>query len=167
MTTNHEHIYLEAEADIRNSNYHEAFQKYESILYEEPDFAPAHNSLGWIFKTQFDNYQKAEMHFKAAIKADTLYPHPYFHLASLYIDLQRFDDLARLLDKCMQVPTIEKSWVHYRLALMHEYNGNYEPAIQQLRHAILYSMNNEKTKDYQADIERCRSKIEIARELNK
>lgn len=167
MTTSFEQLYLEAEADIRGSNYHEAFQKYESILYEEPDFAPAHNSMGWIFKTQFDNYQKAEMHFKAAIQADNLYPHPYFHLASIYIDLEKFDDLKKLLDKCLGIITIEKSWVHYRFGLMNEFKGNYDEAIKEYRQAIVFCMNNDKIKEYQADIERCKMKIEITAEMNK
>ena len=46
MNTNMEELYLEAEADIKNNNYAEVFKKYESILYDEPDSAPAHNSLG-------------------------------------------------------------------------------------------------------------------------
>ena len=41
MNANSEELYLEAEAGIKNNNYAEAFSKYESILYEEPDSAPA------------------------------------------------------------------------------------------------------------------------------
>jgi len=44
MNANSEELYLEAEADIKNNNYAVAFKKYESILYEEPDSAPAHNA---------------------------------------------------------------------------------------------------------------------------
>ena len=33
MNANSEELYLEAEADIKNNNYSEAFKKYESILY--------------------------------------------------------------------------------------------------------------------------------------
>ncbi|MEX6690112.1 hypothetical protein QTN47_21565 [Danxiaibacter flavus] len=165
MTTSFEQLYLEAEADIRNNNYHEAFQKYESILYDEPDFAPAHNSIGWIYKTQFDNYEKAEMHFKAAMRANPLYPHPYFHMASIYVDLERFDELQRHLDKCLNVITIEKSWVHYRFGLMNEIKGNYAAAIKNYQQAILFCMNNDKVKDYQADIDRTKTKMEIAKEM--
>jgi len=161
MTTQFEQTYLEAEADIRNSNYHEAFHKYESILYEEPGYAPAHNSMGWIFRTQFDNYEKAETHFQAAIQADPLYPHPYFHYAGLLIDLERFDELKKLLEKCLKVTTIDKSWVYYRYALIAEIDGNYKEAAKQYNTAILNCINNDKIKDYQADIERCKIKEDI------
>ena len=66
MTNRVEETYLEAEADIRNSNYHEAFQKFENILYEDPLFAPHIIQLAGYYKTQFDNYEMAETHFNAA-----------------------------------------------------------------------------------------------------
>lgn len=165
MNTNTDEIYLEAEADIRNNNYHEAFQKYESILYEEPGYAPAHNSMGWLYKTQFDNYQKAETHFAAAMQSDPLYPHPYFHMAALLIDLERYDELKKHLERCLKIITIDKAWVYYRYGMLDEIKGEYSTAIKNYQTAILYCLNNEKIKDYQADIERCNTKQQIANDL--
>lgn len=162
MTTKVEQIYLEAEADIRNNNYHEAFEKYETILYEEPSYAPAHNSMGWIYKTQFDNYAKAENHFKASIAADNYYPHPYFHLASIYFDLDRFEELKKHLEKCLKISILEKAWIYYRFGMMDETNAKYADAIEQYKKAILNSFNNEKIAEYKADIERCQTKIEYS-----
>jgi tetratricopeptide (TPR) repeat protein len=161
MNTNMEELYLEAEADIKNNNYAEAFKKYESILYDEPDSAPAHNSLGWLYKTQFDDYGKAENHFQTAMKGDPLYPHPYFHLAALLMDMERFDELNRHLEKCLKVRTIEKSWVYGRYALIEELNQNFEKAIHFFEKAILSSQNDEKIKDYKHDIDRCEMKMAI------
>ena len=163
MTTKVEQLYLEAEADIRNSNYHEAFEKYETILYEEPGYAPAHNSMGWIYKTQFDDYAKSENHFKAAIQADNLYPHPYFHLSSVYFDLDKFDDLKKHLNKCLTVATIEKAWIHYRFGMIEETLCKYDDAIKHYQNAILNSFNNEKITDYKADIERCNTKLGLVK----
>jgi tetratricopeptide (TPR) repeat protein len=161
MNTQMEELYLEAEADIKNNNYAEAFKKYESILYDEPDSAPAHNSLGWLYKTQFDDYAKAENHFLTAMKGDPLYPHPYFHLAALLTDMERYDELNRHLEKCLNVRTIEKSWVYGRYAMMEEIKMNFEKAIHGFEKAILGSQNDEKIKDYKQDIERCQMKMEI------
>ena len=161
MNTNTEELYLEAEADIKNNNYAEAFKKYESILYDEPSSAPAHNSLGWLYKTQFDDYGKAENHFQTAMKADPLYPHPYFHLAALLMDMERFDELNRHLEKCLTIRTIEKSWVYGRYALVEEQKLNFDKAIYYSERAILSSQNDEKIKDYKLDIERCEMKMGI------
>ncbi|MCU0395419.1 MAG: tetratricopeptide repeat protein [Chitinophagaceae bacterium] len=164
MNARTEELYLEAEADIRNSQFHEAFRKYEEILYEEPDYAPAHNSLGWIYKTQFENYQKAEVHFKAAIASDPLYPHPYFHMASILIDLERFEELAEFLDRCLGIRTIDKSWVYYRYGMVAELRGQLSEAIQWYRRALMQTMSNEKVKDYQADMERCHTKMSLGQQ---
>jgi tetratricopeptide (TPR) repeat protein len=145
MNANSEELYLEAEADIKNNNYAEAFKKYESILYEEPDSAPAHNSMGWLYKTQFDDYAKAENHFFTAIKCDPLYPHSYFHIAALLMDMERTEELTRHLEKCLKVRTIDKSWVY----------------IYYFEKAILVSQSDEKIKDFKQDIERCKMKMEI------
>jgi tetratricopeptide (TPR) repeat protein len=70
MNSQQVEIYLEAENDVINKNYVEAFRKYESILFDEPGNAATHNSLGWIYKTQMDDYANAENHYKAAINGD-------------------------------------------------------------------------------------------------
>ncbi|HXL58371.1 MAG TPA: hypothetical protein VN958_19045 [Chitinophagaceae bacterium] len=164
MTNRVEEIYLEAELDIGNNNYHEAFQKFENILYEDPGFAPAHNSIGWIYKTQFDNYEMAETHFTAAMKIDPLYPHSYFHFASILIDLERYSELKKHLDKCLKISTIDKARVYYRLGMLEEIKGRYDKAMRQYKHTILHCFNNEKIMNYQADIDRCKTKADIARD---
>jgi len=161
MTTRIEELYLEAEADIRNNNYQEAFQKYETILYDDPTYAPAHNSMGWIYKTQFENHDKAEMHFRTAIKSDPFYPHPYFHLATVMMDMDRFKELEEHLEHCLEVYTIDKSWVHDRFGMMYEMKGEFDKAIKSYENAILTTMNNDKIKEYQGDIDRCKIKIDI------
>ncbi len=161
MNANSEELYLEAESDIKNNNYAEAFKKYESILYEEPDSAPAHNSMGWLYKTQFDDYAKAENHFLMAIRCDSLYPHSYFHLAALFMDMERFEELSRHLERCLKVRTIDKSWVYGRYALSEELRYNYEKAVYYFEKAILAGQHDDKIKDYKQDIERCQMKLEI------
>ncbi len=161
MNTSSEELYLEAEADIKNNHYAEAFKKYESILYDEPDSAPAHNSLGWLYKTQFDDYAKAENHFLTALKCDPLYPHSYFHIAAMLMDMERFEELNLHLEKCLRIRTIDKSWVYGRYALSEELRQNHEKAVYYFEMAILASQNDEKIKDYRQDIERCGMKMEI------
>ncbi len=161
MNANSEELYLEAEADIKNNHYAEAFKKYESILYEEPGSAPAHNSMGWLFNTQFDDYSKAENHFQTAMRCDPLYPHSYFHMAALLMDMERFEELQAHLEKCLRVRTIDKSWVYGRFAMSEELRNNYEKSIFYFEKAILVSQNDEKIKDYRGDIERCQMKMEI------
>jgi tetratricopeptide (TPR) repeat protein len=152
----HRRIVFEAEADIKKNAHVDALRKYETILYDEPHHAPTHNSLGWIYKTQFDDYNKAETHFKAAIKSDPAYPHPYFHYAVLLTDMDRYEELKKHLDKCLTISTVDKSWVYYRYAIAAELNMHFDDAINYFEKAILNSLNDEKIKEYQTDIERCK-----------
>jgi tetratricopeptide (TPR) repeat protein len=158
---NVDELYLESEADIKNNEYTEAFKKCEAILFEEPDHAPAHNSMGWIFKTQFDDYARAENHFLMAMKMAPMYPHPYFHYATLLTDLERWEDLDLHLSFCVEIATLDKCWIHSKRAAMYELLQNYTDAINNYERAILFSLSDDKIKNYREDIERCYLKQEI------
>ncbi|MEQ1552880.1 MAG: hypothetical protein ABL929_01810 [Ferruginibacter sp.] len=164
---NVDELYLESEADIKNNEYTEAFKKCETILYEMPDHAPAHNSMGWIFKTQFDDYARAEKHFLMAIKMAPLYPHPYFHYATLLSDLERWDDLDLHLSFCVEIATLDKCWIYSKRAAMYELLQNYAHAIKNYKQAILFSLSDDKIKTYKEDIERCLLKEEMVKQSHK
>lgn len=164
MNSQLEELYLEAEADIKNNNYAEAFKKYEIILYEEPDNGPTLNSLGWLYKTQIEDYSKSESYYKACIKSNPLYPHTYYNYATLLTDMERFEELSELLQSCFKVPTIEKSWVYMKLGFLEELKLNFEEAKKYHERAILVALNDEKIKDYQQNIERCKLKLQLAKE---
>ncbi|MFZ1529412.1 MAG: hypothetical protein WAT19_11700 [Ferruginibacter sp.] len=161
---NTDELYLESEADIKNNLYAEAYRKCESILYEDPKHAPAHNSMGWLLKTQFDDYDRAENHFLTAMRCDPLYPHPYFHYSTFLTDLERFTDLEKHLERCLAVPTLEKSWIFSKRAIMEELRLHFEAAILNYEKAILSSLMDEKIKGYQEDIERCKLKLGIMKQ---
>ncbi len=110
MNPNLEELYLEAEADIRNSNYVDALKKYETILMDEPDNGPTLNSLGWLYKTQLEDYTKAETFYLACIKCSPLYPYAYNNYATLLMDKDRFEVLNVQLALFFEVPKIRKLW---------------------------------------------------------
>ena len=163
---NVDELYLESEADIKNNEYTEAFKKCEAILYEMPDHAPAHNSMGWIFKTQFDDYIRAENHFLTAMKMAPTYPHPYFHYATLLTDLERWDDLDLHLSFCAEIATLDKCWIYSKRAAMYELLQRYPEAIKNYEQAILFSLSDDKIKNYKEDIERCCLKREIMKKAS-
>lgn len=163
MNTQLVELYLEADNDVKNSLYAEAFRKYESIIYEEPGNPMAHNSLGWLYKAQMDNYQRAENHYMAAINSDPNHPHAYYNYAMLLFDLERFEELDTFLKKMLKLPFIDRVWVYHRYGLIKELRYAFEEAVTYFEKAILSSLNTDKIKGYQEDIERCSEKIELAK----
>jgi tetratricopeptide (TPR) repeat protein len=156
-------VYLDAENDLKNNNYTEAFKKYESILFDEPGNAATHNSLGWIYKTQMDNYSYAEKHYLAAINSEPDYPYAYINYAILLMDQERFDDMTKLIQKALDIATTDKPSLYYRLALASEIQLKFDEAVSYYQKAILFSLNDEKIKSYRTDIERVEEKKQIAK----
>jgi tetratricopeptide (TPR) repeat protein len=161
MNNKMEELYLEAEADIRNNSYVEAFRKYESILYEEPGNGPTLNSLGWLYKTQIEDYKKAEKFYLACMNSSPNYPHAYINYAVLLTDMERFEELAKHLEKCLTIATIDKSMIYFRYGTMEELKLSFREAITYYEKAILVSLNDEKIKEYQDNISRCKVKMEL------
>lgn len=163
MNTSLEELYLDAENDIKANNYLEAFRKYEGILLEEPGHAATHNSMGWIYKTQLEDYKKAESHYKAAMKYEPLYPHAYLNYAVLLTDMERFEELDALLQQALEVPTIEKSWLYQRRGIMQELQLQLDAAMECYEKAALLTLNDDKMKNYRDDVERCKEKAVLAK----
>ncbi|UEG54498.1 tetratricopeptide repeat protein [Mucilaginibacter daejeonensis] len=155
---NWEDIYLEAEEAIRNANYLQAKQLLENIILEEPSTAQAHNSLGWLYRTQFDDYHRAENHYKAAIKSDPKYPHAYINLIVLYTNLEQWDKARDIAAKALMRPLVDKALVHYRLGIIEEYAQNFEDAIKFYKQAIKLCLNFDSIEDYKRAIANCEYK---------
>ncbi len=159
MNQNADELYLTAEAEYKNSNFTEALRLYFEVLSEEPDCAPAHNSIGWIYRTQFDDYPKAERYYQMAIKANPTYPHSYWSLVYLLTDLERNEEVRQLMKRCQSIPSIDKSMIQQRLAVLSELEGNFNDAVGYYKKSILLTINDERIEELRKCIERCEYKI--------
>lgn len=161
MSHHLEEIYLTAELECKNGNYTEAFKLYHEILQEDPTSASAHNSLGWMYKTQFDDYLRAETHYRTAIKANPAYPHAYWNLCYLLTDMERYDEAYKLLKLCESVNTLDKSLLKLRLGILEEQKGDFKQAIKRYKEGLLCAMSDERLEELKKLIERCEYKQSI------
>jgi tetratricopeptide (TPR) repeat protein len=161
MSSRIEELYLEGENAIKNGNMIEAKQHYEAILLDDPQCYYAHNSLGWIYKSQFDDYVKAENHYKAAIKFGPDYPYSYYNLIYLLTELERFEEAGQLMAKCLRIQVIDKSLIYHRMGILEEFKGNFEAAIDHYKKSIKLCMNDEKIEDLKKNISRCEYKLTL------
>lgn len=130
----------------------------EEILEEEPAFGRAHNHLGWIYATFYNHYEKAEKHYKFAIRFSPEYPSGYLNYAYLLNNLGRTMTVRDLLAMASEVPGIDKSRIFNEFGIMHETEENYKEAILHYKKAIKLSFNQEDIKTYLINIDRCYQK---------
>jgi tetratricopeptide (TPR) repeat protein len=161
-----EDLYLESDQAIKNGNYVEAKNLLENILSEEPNYSLAHNSLGWIYRTQFDDYLTAENHYLAAIRFCPEYPHAYWNYIFLLTDMERFEELEGMLYRCLKVAMINKAQVHNQFGLMYEFQEQYHKAISSYEMALRISVSDEKIEEYRKSISRCEAKLGMTNKVN-
>lgn len=159
MTGDFEDLYLQSEQAIKDGDLIRAKQLIENMLQEEPRSAIAHNSMGWFYRVQFEDYSKAEMHYKNAIRFNPDYPHAYWNYAFMLTELERFEELEKLLDRCLRVPSISKALIYNQLGEMRELQGRYPEAISSYREAIKRSVKNDQIEQYWESIKRVEEKI--------
>lgn len=155
---NIEELFLEADRALDEGNLSEGKRLLEDILQEEPSYGKAHNHLGWLYKTKYQDYRIAEKHFKLAIKFDPEYPPSYINYAYLLRDLGRLDELELLLNKALQVEATNKCSLNDEFGSLYELKGDYKKAIEYYNKAIKLSLNDKIVEDLRNHVKRCRRK---------
>ena len=161
MQTDFEELYLQSEQAIKDGYLIRAKGLIEHMLMEDPRSAIAHNSMGWFYRVQFEDYEKAELHYKAAIRFNPDYPHAYWNYANLLMDLERFEELQKLMDKAMKLASLNKSMIMSQLGEMRELQGEFEEAIALYKSAIRRSVKNDQIELLWDSIDRCEEKLHI------
>jgi tetratricopeptide (TPR) repeat protein len=160
-TSEIEDLFLEAEKAFDEGNHREGKRLLTEILAEEPSFGRAHNHLGWLYKTKYQDYKMAERHFKLAINFNPEYPSTYLNYAFLLRDLYRLNEMEELLNKALKVDTINKCGIYDEFGSMYELRGEYNKAIKNYRTAIKYCLNDGILDDLKKHIKRCKKKKSI------
>lgn len=153
-----EELFLEADRALDEGNLAEGKRLLEDILSEEPSFGKAHNHMGWLYKTRYQDYKIAEKHFKLAIKFDPEYSPSYINYAYMLRDLGRLDELEALLNKALKVEGTNKSTVYDEFGSLYELRGEYGKAIRYYKKAIALSLNDKSITDLRGHIKRCNKK---------
>lgn len=153
-----EELFLEADRAFDDGNLAEGKKILEEILSEEPSFGKAHNHLGWLYKTKYQDFRLAEKHFKLAIKFEPEYPATYINYAYLLRDLVRLDEMEVLLNKALKVEATNKCALYDEFGSLFELRGDFKKAIFYYRKAIQLSLNDKVIEDLRNHIKRCRKK---------
>ncbi len=160
-TSEIEELFLEAEKAIDEGNHREGKKLLEEILIEEPSFGRAHNHLGWIYKSKYQDFRLAEKHYKLAIHFNPEYPSTYLNYAFLLRDQNRLEELKQLLDKAIKIDSINRCGIYDEFGSLYELRGEYNKAIKNYRMAIRFCLNDNVLEDLRKHIKRCKKKKSI------
>jgi tetratricopeptide (TPR) repeat protein len=156
-----EEKFLKADQLIAENKLSEAAKMLEDILVEAPDFGKAHNHMGWLFETKFKNFQRAEEHYRLALKFSPDYTAAYYNYCYLLSALRKFDELEALLKRAIAVSGISYATIYNEYGLMREMQGELDDAIHYFRLHIKNSFDTKSIETAAESIKRCERKKEL------
>ncbi|MBL7936407.1 MAG: hypothetical protein JNM51_11440 [Bacteroidia bacterium] len=157
--------FLKADELIKDNKISEALGLLQSIILEEPSFGKAHNHIGWIYETKLGEHNKAELHYKQAIKSEPTYHASYVNYAYLLSGQNRFEELKKHLEHCLNVHTINKSTIYNEYGIMYELQGNNKEAVKAFKKAKQYCLDIKTMETYDTSIQRCIKKAGFLKSL--
>jgi len=95
-------LHQQATAQMMQHNWEEAIATCERILALEPDFPPAHKTLGTVRQLQ-GRWEAAETHYQTALKLQPDFAEVHANLGSLYAQQQRWEASIRAYEKAIQL----------------------------------------------------------------
>lgn len=123
-------LYEKAIVAWRQGNLEDAERLYQGLLAIEPNWAVAHNALGYMKMIQ-ERFAEAEEHFKSYRFVAPDQANPHDSLGELYITTGRYGEAETTLEKAIEIkPDFWASYYH--LALLKAYNHDFEA----VRHVI-------------------------------
>ena len=156
-----EEKFLQADQLIADNRLAEAAKMLEAILEEAPDFGKAHNHMGWLFETKFKNLQRAEEHYRLALKFSSDYTAAYYNYCYLLSSLRKFDELEKLLERAIAVSGISYATIYNEYGLMREMQGLLDDAIHYFKLHIKNSFDAKTIETAAESIKRCQRKKEL------
>jgi tetratricopeptide (TPR) repeat protein len=126
--------YREAQARLSRSDSAAAAARLERALALAPDFAPAWNLLGTI---AYHNQQfaRAEMCFREALRADPAYYDPLVNLGGVLINLGKLDEAMDFNVRAVASHPAD-ALANAQLGLTYFHLGRYDLATKHLRKAL-------------------------------
>lgn len=153
-----EELFLKVDDLFSKGEFFEGKKILEEILEQEPGYGRAHNHLGWLYYAKFDEFEKAENHFRLSIKFAELYPAGYMNLTYLLNYLNRHEELIGHIDKSLKIEGTVKAVLYNELGKSYEINGKYKEAIESYRSAIRFSLNKEEMTGLNENLDRVKAK---------
>ncbi|MDD7887410.1 hypothetical protein [Flavivirga sp. 57AJ16] len=162
---NAEDLFFEADRLIDEQNIIEAKDLLNEILEDYPDYAKAHNHLGWIYHYKIPDYTKAEMHYKLALKYAKNYHAPYSNYSYFLIDKSDFEGMIAFGFKALKEDIVDKGIIYNQLAKAYELTSRLELAYTYYKKAKMSSIAANYIQEMNASLHRVKEKMNILQKI--
>ncbi len=162
-----EEYFLKVDKFFAEGEFAQAKELLEEILTIEPDYGRAHNHLGWVYFVKFDDYTRAEYHFKLAMKYAPDYPAAWMNYVYLLNEINDADKLVKLIPKAMKVEGINKASLFNELARSCELNGFLDEAVKNYGFAYKHCMGKDDIGTIEENLKRVNRKISFAGKMKR
>lgn len=151
--------YLEEALRLAWQEGHEpALRLLDRLLYEEPGYGRLHHTLGVIYFEYADEMQKAETHFRLAIKFTPAFADAYWFLGTLLYREERMKEAIETFDAGLKAKHANKSLMYGNIAKAYELEQKFGKAIQYYRKALGHSAELWNCIVLEESIKRCKRK---------
>jgi len=116
--------------------------------------------LGWIYCNKLSNYEKAEYHYKLAIKFDPKYPASYINCTYLLVDIGKYNEAKDLINKSLaEVTGTDRATYYSELARISEFEGDYRDAFKYYKTAAQFAFNPTYIENMKLNMKRVKDKM--------
>lgn len=152
-------LFFDADEKIKQNLFAEAKEMLEKAIQLNPKHGRAHNHLGWLYETKYQDFNKASELYQQAIQFAPEYPAGYSNYAVLLCTMERYDELEKHIKIALEVPGIYKETLYNQYAIMSERQGKFDQAIENYSKALSYVLTEQGVTTYKAAIARCKTKM--------
>lgn len=137
-----------------------ALAELSELIRTFPHFAPAYNTLGWLYATPLENPRKAIVCYRRALELDPAYPPVYFNLLVVLNTLGFSAEIPALVERALVVPGIDPGKIYHQLGVMFELARDYAQAERCYEEAILATLSLAELESFEAALQRCQAKAQ-------
>ncbi|MBL6448836.1 hypothetical protein JMN32_21165 [Fulvivirga sp. 29W222] len=163
---NTEEYILKAKDHIDSWDYIQAKRLLMEILEDQPDNGRAHQLLGWIYASQLNQYDMAEIHFKMAIRFEPYHTTTYSDYIYLLKMTSRYKEMVEFAEKAEKIRGINLAYIQRNKAEAFEMLRDYNNAASTYSEAIINALDEDLISSCERGIERIARKIKIKEQLD-
>lgn len=129
-----EHFVRAWKYDEQEGRLDKAIKEYQAVLRIIPNYANAHNNLGWIYERQ-GRLDEAVREYETAIQIDSSPSLTYCNLGRVYGQKKRFDKAIEMLLAALEIAPNDAN-AHFQLGWVYGAKGRLDKAIEEYQTAL-------------------------------